>query len=828
MNHAALPVTRPELLAPAGDRECLLAAIENGADAVYFGLQGHNARARAANFDVNGLPELMGLMHRRGVRGYVALNTLVFPSELAALEAIVRRVVEAGTDAVIVQDLGLCELIRSISPDIEIHASTQMSITSVEGVRLARELGCSRVILARELSLREIARLRPEAELPLEVFVHGALCVAYSGQCLTSEALGGRSANRGECAQACRMPYEIVCDGRDVDLGATQYLLSPQDLAAYDLVPRLIELGVASLKIEGRLKSPEYVANITSHYREAIETAMAGREVRFTAESVRDMEMSFSRGFSHGFLDGPDHKILVRGDYAKKRGVRLGRVLSVAGDRVRVSAESPVKPGDGVVFDGDARDDLPEQGGRIYEVATRRDSLELTFGRHDIDLRKLRPGQAVWKTDDPALSRRLRRTFEGPPRRMVRIDVEVTARVGYPVALTGRTATDYTATVHASEPLSPAVRHPTGVEEIREQLGRLGGTGYELGSVTADLAGAPLVPRSLLNALRRELVERLDALAVEPPTRRVAAEPVLPSLRRSLCDPATRATAQPDDALDLLALCRRSDQAMAALAAGARSLYLEFQDPKEFAPAVEAIRDVAADATVFLATPRIEKPGEASLFRFLARAGADGLLVRNAGGISFCKEQGIPFIADFSLNVANELSVGILRRQGARRVTASYDLSHQQLNDLLAAVPSAWLEIVIHQHMPMFHMEHCVYCAFLSPGTDSTNCGRPCDHHEVKLRDRVGMEHPLKADVGCRNTLFNSVPQTAAEYLAELMRRGARHLRVELLDESAEAAARTLTLYREAVDGRRNPLTLWKELKATSRYGVTRGQLAVL
>src|SRR5579883_3171515 len=265
------PGIKPELLAPAGDRTCLIAAVENGADAVYFGLQRHNARARATNFDGADLPEVMALLHRRGVKGYVTLNTLVFTRELDDLEATLRELVAAGVDAVIVQDLGLCRLIRALTPDLEIHASTQMSVTSAEGVRLARELGCSRVILARELAITEIRRIREATDMPLEVFVHGALCVAYSGQCLTSEALGGRSANRGECAQACRMPYQIVCDGELKDLDNIQYLLSPQDLAAYDLIPNLIELGVASLKIEGRLKSPEYVANITQHYRAAID-----------------------------------------------------------------------------------------------------------------------------------------------------------------------------------------------------------------------------------------------------------------------------------------------------------------------------------------------------------------------------------------------------------------------------------------------------------------------------------------------------------------------------------------------------------------------------
>ena len=290
--------TKPELLAPAGDRTCLLAAVENGADAVYFGLQRHNARIRAHNFDGSDLPEVMTLLHRRGVRGYMTLNTLAFPGELADLEVTVRELAAGGVDAVIVQDLGLARLIHAIAPELEIHASTQMSITSEEGVALARELGCTRVILARELALTEIGRIRRAIDFPVEVFVHGALCVAYSGQCLTSEALGGRSANRGECAQACRMPYEIVCDGQLVDLENVQYLLSPQDLAAYDLIPQLIQLGVASLKIEGRLKTAEYVANITRHYREAIDAAWAGRPIGLRRATSRKCS-------SHSRADSP-------------------------------------------------------------------------------------------------------------------------------------------------------------------------------------------------------------------------------------------------------------------------------------------------------------------------------------------------------------------------------------------------------------------------------------------------------------------------------------------------------------------------------------------
>src|SRR5437879_2225448 len=298
----------PELLAPAGDWECANAAVENGADAIYLGLGKFNARMRARNFTEADLPKLMEFLHRRGVKGYVTFNTLVFANEMAEAEQYLRAIITAGVDAAIVQDIGICRLIRRLSPDFPIHASTQMTITSAGGVEFARELGCNLVVLARECSLKEIEKIQtgqtgagcrshaagcqPSGEhnlqlatnhppFPLEVFVHGALCVAYSGQCLTSEALGGRSANRGECAQACRMPYDLISDAKPVPLGDRHYLLSPQDLAGLEVLSELVRAGVASLKIEGRLKSPEYVANITRVYRQALD------DLRFTNDDLR-------------------------------------------------------------------------------------------------------------------------------------------------------------------------------------------------------------------------------------------------------------------------------------------------------------------------------------------------------------------------------------------------------------------------------------------------------------------------------------------------------------------------------------------------------------
>ncbi len=501
---------------------------------------------------------------------------------------------------------------------------------------------------------------------------------------------------------------------------------------------------------------------------------------------------------------------------------------------------APLKSGDGVVFDGDDEAGIPEQGGRVYEVTriirpksggpravpqeVTAGPVELSFGRHDLDPRRIRPGQRAWKTDDPELTRRLRRTCEGPPHRTVELDIDVRAVAGEPLRIEGRTALGVEASVESAAPLARADRVETTTELVRDQFGRLGGTVYQLGDLRATFEGNPLVPRSLLNALRRDLVVRLDESAAMLRPRTLATDPVLPVLRAPLQRPSP--TPEPGELPHLAVLCRTTEQVEAAVASGLATVYADYQDIKGYKDAVTAAR--RGSATIYLATPRIQKPFESNIFRYLSKQGADGLLVRNAGGLLHCAEQGVPFVADYSLNASNELTVQWFKEHGAERVTASYDLSVDQLLDLIAAVPRPWLEVVIHQQIPMFHMEHCVFCAFLSPGTDKTNCGRPCDHHEVKLRDRVGKEHPLKADVGCRNTLFNAVPQTAAEYLPRLIASGVRRFRVELLDEEPEAVARTLTLYSDALAGRRDARTLWRDLKATNRYGVTRGALSVL
>ena len=819
-----MPLEPPELLAPAGNWECVRAAVANGADAVFFGLPRFNARMRADNFSEADLPEVVRFCHRAGVRAYVTFNTLVFTGELDAAADTLRLLSRSGVDAIIVQDVGLVRLAGQIVPDLRIHASTQMTLTSPEGVRFAGALGVKRVVLGREVSLRELERFDTEAGgVPLEVFVHGALCVAYSGQCLTSESLGQRSANRGECAQACRMPYDLIVDGQKQDLGDKRYLLSPQDLAAVDHIPDLIRAGVVSFKIEGRLKSPEYVAAVCQVYRKAIDAALEGAPAKASAEDRYQLEMSFSRGLFHGWMEGVDHQSLVPARFGKKRGPFAGRLQKVGKDYVELDSEIPLKQGDGVVFDTGG-DTNAEQGGRIYEIRGK----QLFFQRGLIQFGRLKQGDRVWKTDDPALNKRLQQSYAGAisPRKRTPVQLHVGGGAGGPLWVEALSETGAPlARVESQALLQEARNAPLARERLAEHLGRFSEAPYQLAGLETQFEGPVILPISELNRVRRSLVDALEAQARPARAERPGAWQSLLTLEASL-KPAPESPR-------LTLLCRTTDQLVAAIEAGVERVYLDFEDVRRYKETVEEARSLSGHTQVWLATPRIQKAGEQGFFRLIENALPDGVLVRNLGALDFFSlpENGIPLplAGDFSLNVSNPLTAQEFLGRGLETVTVSYDLTLEQVLDLTRGMPErlrGGLELTLHQHMPMFHMEHCVFAAFMSEGRSFLDCGRPCEKHKVQLRDRVGMEHPLRADAGCRNTLFNAVPQTGAQFFDLLAQAQIRTFRVELLEEDGPESKRLIGAYQSLLAGERDGASLWREFRAQSQLGVTQGTLA--
>ena len=819
---------RPELLAPAGDWDAMRAAVANGADAVYFGLDQFNARHRAANFKVAELPEIMAYLHAHNVKGFVTFNTLIFSDELPAAVEYLVAIARAGVDAVIVQDLGIARLISRVCPGLHVHGSTQMTLTEPWGIEFVRQLGVERVEAARELGLPLMANIRRATDMPLEVFVHGALCVSYSGQCLTSESLGGRSANRGQCAQACRLPYELMVDGVRRELGDKAYLLSPSDLAAYDLIGDLTELGVVSFKIEGRLKSAHYVAATCQTYRAAIDAKLGDLKFKISDAQRHDLEQTFSRGFTHGFLSGVNHQELVAARFPKARGTRIGTVASKSARGIVIRREGTValKAGDGVVFD-EGHPEQDEQGGRIFSVRPRNAELELEFRPGDVNLSYINPGAIVWKTDDPAIKRRLEHSFS---REIVvhRVPVDFAMR-----ALSGgflelsATADGITANATWEEkPLDAAMKHPITEAVAREQLSRLGETPFELRSLKLETDGRAMVPKSVLNELRRKICAEL----IERRGRRIsiADSTALDHLRGELPQPAAIDN-QKSMIENLHVLVRTMEQLDAVLAFGGdlrpASVCVEFEDVRRYNEAVAKCR--AASMPVALATIRIVKAGEQGFLKQVSDCQPDALLVRSLGAVGYYREKvpAIPLIGDYSLNVSNELTAQIFAEAGLARMVPSYDLNWKQLAAMAARFDASRFECVIHQHMPMFHMEHCVFAHTLSKGKDFHDCGRPCDRHRVDLKDRVGENHPLLPDVGCRNTLFNAVAQSAAQFIPEMQAAGIRHVRVELLCESPEETTRLLERYSRLLLGLEPPAQALRTLRVLNQLGVTSGTL---
>lgn len=845
---------------------------------MYFGLGDFNARRRATNFTLAKLPDVVSSIHHHNAKAYVALNTLVFSEELPAAAEYARAIADAGADAIIVQDIGLACLIQRLAPTLEVHASTQMTQTEELGVEFLRSLGFGRVILARELTLAEVNGIGRKTAVPLEVFVHGAICISYSGQCLASESLWGRSANRGLCAQACRLPYRLVIDGQIRDLGDRKYLVSAQDLFALGRLRDLVSMGVVGFKIEGRLKSAGYVAAAARLYREALDAAVQGMPFAPSPQQRDELAMGFSRGLGSGFLEGVDHQHLVHGRFPKNRGLFIGTVVGrtrraivveLAGEKsnlpfeppskgptspgpgrgktaggIPASPEPPLKPGDGVVFD-EGCPERDERGGRVFSVRSisgdssprgqvSNRALEITFGRGNVNTAAVPIGARVWKTDDPALRKRLDRN----PRRNLlakpeSLKVRAEAQPGGSLRICLSANDMNKVTVSWEGPLRPAEKHPLTTELIREQFGRLGGTPFQLTGVelydgASRTESVPVMaPKSVLNDLRRRgvqaLLERREAAH-----RHAVDSNALASLRgevKRYFNAETHAAAETLNAepptIHLCVLVRTAEQLQAVLdwassAEGAENtaICFDFSDSNALTQAMRRCR--AAGRRGGLATPRVLMPGEISRLEAIALLSPDWVLIRNLGALAWFRRvhPELALVGDQSLNTANEIAAYACGREGIRRLTPGCDLNWSQLKAMLAYVPPRFLEVVLHQHVPMFHMRHCLYAANLSRAADCDGCERPCLQHDLRLRDRNGEDHPVLVDLSGRNTVFNAAAQSAMGFVPEMLEAGLRHFRVELLEEQAVQVGALLTAYASVLIGKMEPTAGMRRLRA--------------
>ena len=823
-----------ELLAPAGTKEAFLAAVENGANAVYLAGKMFGARAYASNFDEDEMVEVIRHAHLKNVQVHVAVNTIVDSDELPQLKEYLSFLYDAGADAVLLQDLGAVRLAKEVVPHLPLHASTQMTVHNLAGVRALEELGFSRVVLARELSIAEIRHICAESRIEIESFVHGALCVCYSGQCLMSSMIGGRSGNRGRCAQPCRLPYTLVdADGKDV-LGesAGNFLLSPRDLNTIELIPELLDAGIDSLKIEGRMKRPEYVATIVHTYRKAIDHHLYRESASVDAEDRDHLAQVFNRDFTTAYMEKPQGKYMMSDRRPNNRGLLIGRVTAYDRSSHMVSVKLSGK----LAID-DQVDFWVKVGGRVsVEIehlynARGKECREAAAGETvSFPLRgKVHIHDRVFKVYDAKLMDEARRSYDPDHSARIPIRAVLYARIGEHLSLHIEDDTGNAADSASDYIVAAANNRPLTREAAEKQIGRLGTTLFSLAELTCEMDESVMVPVSELNNLRRSAISSLEEIRMRrfqqrrSETVRLTAENSAGYTIHSADIPKPAALMVAVD--DLAAM-------KAAVAAGAdgvlyggESLRGISLQPKDYA----AAWDYAAECGVRIDynTPRIVRGDEqAALIRLFEGFGdklPSALHVHHIGTAFLARER-VPATlhADYSMISYNPSALDFLCAYGFGEATLSPELNGKQMERLAGTSPIP-LTTLVSGRLPLMISEYCVLGSFLG-NLDTGKCSMPCRRQDYYLRDRKGVDFPVMTDQFCRMHILNSKQLSLLPYVQQLLRMGVKTLRIEGRGTPIKELQRIVRMYRTAMQ-QKSPIKEEDEqyLRMQEGNDITRG-----
>ena len=796
---------------PVGDKDMFYAAVKNGANAVYLGAPRWNARGRSLDFSFDDLREMIRYARIRRVRTFLAMNILVFEDEIDALTEYIENLAALEPDAIIVQDVGLMRLFQSIAPEMEIHASTQMTIASAEGVEMAKRLGCTRAVLARELSLEDIRKIAGRTSLELEVFVHGALCVSFSGQCLTSENIGGRSANRGQCAQSCRLPYQMIVDGKKQNSYGKNYLFSPRDLSALDDMDELKSIGIKAFKVEGRLKSPEYVAAVTRAFREKIDGGNVRPELR------EPLEVLFSRGLGPGWLHGVDQQNLVNGFFSNHHGQFLGNVKRVDHKHVFVEGNHHLEAGDGILFENPGEEN--SVGGRLFAHQSVNGSTRMEFG-NAFDLRRIQTGMSAFRNDSPAIEKRLGKTFANRENeRQFPIRIRLCGQFGKPLTLELQDDEGNTAQAQSEGLLERAQNPRDNVEALQKELSALSGTAYFAESIRIEIPSDAFILNKEIRHLRKEAVEALDRKRLHSQPPKASADDGKSLLSHARCAHQSA----PQSRAQITVLIRRPQQLHDLAGKDIDRVILDLDWGVDCQKPMELARSFGFQ--VGIATIRVLKEGETRNLKKIVEFKPDFILVRNPGALLYLQSSGIPLEGDYSLNISNVLSAEWFLEQGLRSLHPSLDLNAKGTERLLENFGGSHFELSVFLHLPAFYMEHCLYAAHLTEAIRFPYCKQACAKHHIDIVDHKGARHSLVPDAECRNTLYLEQQQSALNLVSLFAKRGVYQFRLEMLEESSSETADKIRLYTEAIRGRLPFDTAAKLIGAEEKYGVAQGQL---
>ncbi len=768
-----------ELLAPVGHREGLLAAVTNGADAIYVGGAAFGARKEAA-FSNEELIEVIQFSHLHGVKVYVTVNTTIFDAELEALKEYIHFLYLNDADAIIVQDIGVAHLVKQLYPDFELHFSTQMTLHNTKGVEFAKNFGADRVVVARENTLEEIKAMKQAVDLDLEVFVHGALCVCYSGQCLMSSMIGARSGNRGACAQTCRLPYELVdlASGETLDSNVGDFLLSPRDLKTIDHVGELIEAGVTSFKIEGRLKKPEYVATVVKAYREAIDQYVENRRIKLSKQTHADMDQIFSRGFTKGFLFGEKGLNWMSADRPNHKGIQIGEVYNIKGRRITIKLKSPLEVGDGLRFVG-----LKDQGLQVQKMFVKGQDVKLANpGFVDLEVPfSVSKGTLVYKTTSVSLAKRVEVTEKTVPK----IDIygEVSAKLNEPLRIMVWDDNSNMVTVETEERFEIATNTPLTKDRLKQQLQKTGSTPFNFSYLSLNMDDNITMPISVINKIRREVLEQLETKRSQRFEQRQKSDVIieLPNVSKQSMTPQLSVSVR--NLKQLKIILERQD---------IETIY--YKDiktlPKAFELAAEFNKEIIPQLPRIINDEEITKAAEV-----LKQVAPKTVMVGEYGMIEALKDSGYNLITDFAFNNNNAQSVEALKQLGISQTTLGYEMNQKQIRTLMkkASLP---VEAIVFTRIPMMITKHCPVKLLNQPNQEFC---RLCLTTPFGLRDRKDKILPLLRTGNCITEIFNAQHLILIEYLKELQDMGIYKFRLEFTNENEAEMHQAIAAYQNAL-----------------------------